>query len=74
MFSTYKPRIMATSNDFTTCHKSTGRCFKKICLAFSLVHVIKTVTRDLTDVWHIIFSSDATDILLCVGIGIGYKI
>ena len=28
---------------------------------------------NLADVWHIIFSSDFTNILLCVGIGIGYK-
>ena len=39
MFSTYKPGIMDTSNDFTTRHKGTGRCCKKVCIAFSLVHI-----------------------------------
>ena len=40
------------------------------------VHVIKIITWNLADVWHIIFSSDPTNILLWVGIGIGigYKI
>ena len=37
------------------------------------IHVIKIITGTLADVWHIIFSSDHTDILLCVRIGIGYK-
>ena len=31
------------------------------------------IAWNLADVWHIIFSSDPTNILLCVGIGIGYK-
>ena len=30
---------MTTSDDFTTCHKGTGRCCKKVCIAFSLVHI-----------------------------------
>ena len=30
---------MTTLNDFTTCHKGTGRCCKKVCFAFSLVHI-----------------------------------
>ena len=30
---------MARSNDFTMCHTGTGKCCKKICLAFSLVHI-----------------------------------
>ena len=28
---------MTTSNDFTT--KRSGRCCKKVCLAFSLLHI-----------------------------------
>ena len=91
------------------CCTGTGRCSKKVCFAFSLVHrsfsnnfdysaynfstkfyfyffwifldflvsvnihVIKLITWTLTDLWHIIFSSDPTDIWLCVRIGIGYK-
>ena len=39
MFSTYKRRIMTTSNDFAMRHKGTGRCCKNVCLAFSLVHI-----------------------------------
>ena len=42
-------------------------------LASVNIHVIKIITWTLTDVWHINFSSDPTDILLCVRIGIGYK-
>ena len=42
-------------------------------LASVNIHVIKIIKWTLTDVWHIIFSSDPTDILLCVGIGNGYK-
>ena len=38
------------------------------------IHVIKVITWNLADVWHIIFSSDPPNILLRVGIGIGYKI
>ena len=63
---------MTTSNDFTSAIKVQAGVLKK--LAFSLVHVIKIITWNLTDVWHIIFSSDTTDILLCAGIGIGYNI
>ena len=37
------------------------------------IHVIKIIKWTLTDVWHIIFSSDLTDILFCIGIGIGSK-
>ena len=51
--------------------------FKKILFDFPAsfnIHVIKIITWTLTDVWHIIFSSDSIDILLCVGIGIGYKV
>ena len=42
VFSTYKTGIMATSNDFTMrCRTGTGigKCAKKVCLAFSLVHI-----------------------------------
>ena len=39
VFSTYKTGIMTTSKDFTTCCSSIGRCFKKISIAFSLVHI-----------------------------------
>ena len=39
VFSTYETGIMTTSKDFTTCHIGTGRCCKKVCLAFSLVHI-----------------------------------
>ena len=42
-------------------------------LASVNIHVIKIITGTLTDVWHINFSSDPTDILLCVQIGIGCK-
>ena len=35
------------------------------------IHVIKI---NLADVWHIIFFSDPPHIMLCVGIGIDYKI
>ena len=38
------------------------------------IHVIKIITQNLADVWHIILSSDPSNILSCVGIGIGYKI
>ena len=40
MFLTYETRIMATSNDFTMqccTGTGTGRCFKKVCLAFSFL-------------------------------------
>ena len=37
------------------------------------IHVIKIITWNLADIWLIIFSSDPTNILLCVGIDIGYK-
>ena len=30
---------MTTWNDFTTYCTGTGRCFKKICLTFALVHI-----------------------------------
>ena len=30
---------MTTSNYFTTCRKGTGRCCKKVCLAFPLVNI-----------------------------------
>ena len=36
VFSTYKTRIMTTSNDFTTCPKGTG---KQVLSTFSLVHI-----------------------------------
>ena len=41
MFSTYKPRILTTSNnDFTTCHiKVQTSVVKKVCLSFSLVPI-----------------------------------
>ena len=32
------------------------------------------ITQNLANLWHIILSSDPPNILLCVGIGIGYKI
>ena len=34
VYSTYKTGTMTTLNDFTTCRTGTGRCFKKVCLAF----------------------------------------
>ena len=37
------------------------------------IHVIKIITWNLADVGQIIFSSDPTKFLLCIGIGIGYK-
>ena len=111
VFSTYKTGIMTTLNDVIMCCAGTGRFRKKVCLAFSLVHisflgilfiwpmlnsnfsikfssllnilissrsvnihVIKIITRNLADVWHIIFSSDLPNILLCLSIGICYKI
>ena len=45
MFLTYKTRIMITSNDFTTCLTGTGSCYKKVCLAFLLVHI--SFSKDL---------------------------
>ena len=42
MFSSYKLRIMTTSNDFTSAIKVQAGVLKK--LAFSLVHVIKIIT------------------------------
>ena len=39
VFSTYKTGIMTTPNDFTTCYTGTGRCCKKVCFAFSFVHI-----------------------------------
>ena len=91
VFSTYKTGIMTTLNDVIMCCAGTGRFRKKVCLAFSLVHisflgilfiwpmlnsnfsikfssllnilissrsvnihVIKIITRNLADVWHII--------------------
>ena len=38
------------------------------------IHVIKVIKRNLADVGQIIFSSDPTKFLLCIGIGIGYKV
>ena len=38
------------------------------------IHVIKIITQNLADVWHTISSSDPSNILSCVGIGIDYKI
>ena len=35
------------------------------------IHVIRIITWNLADEWYIIFSSDPTNISLCVGIGIG---
>ena len=37
------------------------------------IHVVKIITWDLPDVWHINFSSDPTNILLCVGIDVSFK-
>ena len=40
VFLTYETGIMATSNDFTMqccTGTGTGRCFKKVCLAFSFL-------------------------------------
>ena len=37
------------------------------------IHVIKIIPWNLADARHITFSSNLTNILLCVGIGIGYK-
>ena len=34
---------------------------------------METPYTTLAYVWHIIWSADRTNILLCVGIGIGYK-
>ena len=34
---------------------------------------MKIITWNLADIWHITFSSDPPDILLCEGTGIGYK-
>ena len=45
-----------------------------ILLVSVYIHVIKTITWNLADVWHTIFPSDPPNILSCVGIGIGYKI
>ena len=40
VFSTYKTGIMTTLNDFTTsCCTVTGRYYKKVCFAFSLVSI-----------------------------------
>ena len=39
VFATYKTGIVTTSNDFTTFRTGTGRCCKKVCLAFSLVDI-----------------------------------
>ena len=40
VFSIYETGIMTTSKDFTTCRIGTGTCCKKkVCLAFSLVHI-----------------------------------
>ena len=40
VFSIYETGIMTTSKDFTTCRIGTGMCCKKkVCLAFSLVHI-----------------------------------
>ena len=36
--SSYKTWIMNTSIDFATCRTGTGRCCKRVCLAFLLVH------------------------------------
>ena len=41
-------------------------------LASVNIHVIKIIEWTITDVGHIIFSSDPTEILLCIGIGISY--
>ena len=38
------------------------------------IYLIITITWNLADVWHTIFSSDPPNILSRVGIGIGYKI
>ena len=38
------------------------------------IRVLEIITRNLIDVWHIIFSSDPLNTFLFVGIGIGGKI
>ena len=37
------------------------------------IRVLEIITRNLIDVWHIIFSSDPLNTFLFVGIGIGCK-
>ena len=38
------------------------------------IHVIKIITWNVVDVWHISFSSDPPNILLWVWIGIALKV
>ena len=52
VFSTYKTGIMTTLNDFIMCCAGTGRFRKKVCLAFSLVHI--SFLRILF-IWFILF-------------------
>ena len=37
------------------------------------IHVIEIITWNLPDVWHMFFSSDPLNILICEKTGIGYK-
>ena len=39
VFSALKTGITTTSNDLTMCCTGTGRCCRKVCLAFALVHI-----------------------------------
>ena len=39
VFLTYETRIITTSKDFTTSCTDTGRCCKKVCLAFPLIYI-----------------------------------
>ena len=50
VFSTCKTEIMTNTNDFNTCRTGTGRCFKNVCWAFSLVHI--SFSKNL---WILIF-------------------
>ena len=47
VFSTFKTGIMTTSKDFTTCLTGIGRCCKKVCSAFSLVHISFSFSKNL---------------------------
>ena len=39
VFLTYETRIITTSKDFTMSCTGTGRCCKKVCLAFPLIYI-----------------------------------
>ena len=56
VFPTYKPKIMTTLNDFTICHKGTGRCCKKISLALSPVHI----SLRILFIWAVLNSNFST--------------